>query len=64
MPALKVQSLLPVIVTTFSVLRPASEHPGIVILIRRRTRPAEIAGLQTLISGAGEQGLANNVNFA
>jgi len=34
------------------------------ILIRRRTRPAEIAGLQTLISGAGEQGLANNVNFA
>ncbi len=48
----------------FLALRPASEHPGIVILIRRRTRPAEIAGLQTLISGAGEQGLANNVNFA
>ena len=48
----------------FLALRPDGEHPGIVILIRRRTRPAEIAGMQTLLAGAGEQGLANNVNFA
>jgi predicted nuclease of predicted toxin-antitoxin system len=48
----------------FLALRPEGEHPGIVILIRRRTRPAEIAGMQKLLAGAGEQGLANNVNFA
>lgn len=48
----------------FLALRPEGEHPGIVILIRRRTRPAEIAGLQALLAGAGAQGLANNVNFA
>jgi len=48
----------------FLALRPAGEHPGIVILIRRRTRQAEIAGMQTLLAGAGAQGLANNLNFA
>ena len=48
----------------FLALRPDGEHPGIVILIRRRTRQAEIAGMQSLIAGAGDQGLANNVNFA
>ena len=31
----------------FLALRPEGEHPGIVILIRRRTRQAEIAGFQT-----------------
>ena len=45
-------------------LRPEGEHPGIVILVRRRTRQAEIAAMQKLLTGAGEQGLANNVNFA
>ena len=40
------------------------EHPGIVILVRRRTRQAEIAAMQKLLAGAGEQGLANNINFA
>jgi len=45
-------------------LRPEGEHPGIVILVRRRTRQAEIAAMQKLLSGAGEQGLANNINFA
>jgi len=48
----------------FLALRPEGEHPGIIILIRRRTRPAEIAGMQMLLGGAGEQGLANNINFA
>ncbi len=48
----------------FPALRPAGEHPGIVIPIRRRTRRAEIAGMQKSLAGAGEQGLANNVNFA
>ena len=48
----------------YLALRPEGEHPGIIILIRRRTRTAEIAGMQTLLAGAGEQGLANNVNFA
>lgn len=48
----------------FLALRPEGVHPGIVILIRRRTRQAEIAGMQRLMMGAGLQGLANNVNFA
>jgi predicted nuclease of predicted toxin-antitoxin system len=48
----------------FAALQPQGEHPGIVILVRRRTRQAEIAGMQTLLARAGEQGLANNINFA
>jgi len=32
--------------------------------VRRRTRQAEIAATQKLLTGAGEQGLANNINFA
>lgn len=45
-------------------LHPEGEHPGIVILVRRRTRQAEIAAMQKLLSGAGGQGLSNNINFA
>lgn len=48
----------------FLELRPEGEHPGIVILIRRRTRQAEIAGMQRLLAGADSQGLSNNINFA
>ena len=45
-------------------LRPEGDHPGIVILVRRRTRQAEIAAMQKLLTGAGVQGRANNINFA
>lgn len=45
-------------------LHTTGEHPGIVILVRRRTRQAEIASMQKLLTGAGQQGLANNINFA
>ena len=45
-------------------LRPESEHPGIVILVRRRTRQAEIAAMHKLLVNAGEQGLRDNLNFA
>ena len=45
-------------------LRPEGEHPGIVVLVRRRTRQAEIAAMQKLLTGAGLQGPANNINFA
>jgi hypothetical protein len=48
----------------FMALQPKGEHPGIVILIRRRTRQAEIAGMQVLLTSAGDQGLINNLNFA
>ena len=48
----------------FLTLRPEVLHPGIVIVVRRRTRQAEIAAMQKLLTGAGEQGLANNINFA
>ena len=39
-------------------------NPGLIILIRRRTRQAESAHLLTLISRSGEQGLLGGVNFA
>lgn len=48
----------------FLELRPEGKHPGIVILIRRRSRQAEIAGMQRLLASAGVEGLINNVNFA
>ena len=48
----------------FLALRPEGTHPGIVVLVRRRTRQAEIAAMQRLLAGAGQQGLANNINFA
>jgi hypothetical protein len=36
-------------------LRPEAEHPGIVILVRRRTPQAEIAATQKLLNGADDQ---------
>ena len=40
------------------------KHPGLIILIRRRSRQMETSRILTLLKNAGEQGLANNVNFA
>jgi predicted nuclease of predicted toxin-antitoxin system len=40
------------------------EHPGLIILVRRRTRQTETSRLLTLLNRAGEQGLAHNINFA
>jgi hypothetical protein len=34
------------------------------LVVRRRTRQAEIAAMQKLPTGAGDQGLLNNINFA
>lgn len=39
-------------------------HPGLIIVVRRRTRQLETSHLLTLLNNAGEQGLAHNVNFA
>jgi predicted nuclease of predicted toxin-antitoxin system len=39
-------------------------HSGIISLIRRNSRAAECAKLLGLLEKAGEQGLANNFNFA
>jgi predicted nuclease of predicted toxin-antitoxin system len=38
--------------------------PGLIVLIRRRSRQAECAHLLQLLHRAGETGLANNINFA
>lgn len=38
--------------------------PGLIVLIRRRTRQAECAHLLRLLQRAGAAGLADNVNFA
>ena len=48
----------------FLRLAAAEPHPGIVIIIRRRTRGEERAALFRLLERAGETGLGNNVNFA
>lgn len=49
----------------FLALAAATEiHPGLIVLFRRRTRQAEAAHVLALLGKAGEQGLANNVNFA
>jgi predicted nuclease of predicted toxin-antitoxin system len=39
-------------------------HPGLIILLRRRTRQAVCVALVRLIDAAGESGLRVNVNFA
>lgn len=38
--------------------------PGLIILIRRRSRQAECAHLLRLLRRAGESGLIGNINFA
>jgi len=48
----------------FLELARTHEHVGVVILIRRRSRQAEIAGMQRLLAGAGEQSLSHTINFA
>ena len=40
------------------------DHPGLIILVRRRTRQTETSRLLMLLHRAGEQGLVNHVNFA
>ena len=40
------------------------EHPGLIILIRRRSAVAEQGHLLRLIDRAGESGIAGNINFA
>jgi predicted nuclease of predicted toxin-antitoxin system len=39
-------------------------YTGLIILMRRRSRQAEVSHVLTLLKRAGEQGLANNINFA
>lgn len=42
----------------------AAAQPGLIILIRRRTRQMECSKLQLLLDRAGEAGIAGNINFA
>ncbi len=45
-------------------LQTQQSFPGLIVLIRRRSRQAEYAHLLQLLRRAGEGGLANNINFA
>lgn len=47
-----------------AIVRERAQHPGLIILIRRRSRALERAALIRLIDQAGESGLRGNVNFA
>lgn len=40
------------------------DHPGVIILIRRRTRHMECARIHALLAKAGESGIVGNINFA
>ena len=48
----------------FLPLAQAGSHPGLIILIRRKTRQSECAHLLQLLRKAGEPGIHGNVNFA
>ena len=48
----------------FLALAAACQHPGLIVLFRRRTRQVECAHLLALIDRAGETGLMGNINFA
>jgi predicted nuclease of predicted toxin-antitoxin system len=45
-------------------MRTRQPFPGLIVLIRRRSRLAECAHLLQLLRRAGEAGLRNNINFA
>ena len=47
-----------------ALAKPTETHPGLILLFRHRTHQAEAGRLLALLASAGEQGLANNVNFA
>ena len=48
----------------FLALAAASQHPGLIVLFRRRSRQAECAHLLSLLDRAGETGLTGNIYFA
>jgi predicted nuclease of predicted toxin-antitoxin system len=48
----------------FLQLAEEEPHPGIIILIRRKSRAQERASLFQLLESAGETGLRANINFA
>ncbi len=48
----------------FLKLAVKQDNPGVIILIRRKTRQIECAHLLTLLDRAGESGIAQNINFA
>jgi predicted nuclease of predicted toxin-antitoxin system len=48
----------------FFALGQSQPHHGIIVVVRRKSRTAERAALVRLLENAGEQGLANNINFA
>ncbi len=48
----------------FLALMTAQPNPGLVVLIRRRSRQAECGNLLKLLREAGESGIAGKINFA
>ncbi len=48
----------------YLALATAQPNPGLIILIRRRSRQAECGSLLSLLDLAGESGITGNINFA
>ena len=48
----------------FVALARTQPHCGLIVLFRRKSRTAERVALVRLLEKAGDQGVANNINFA
>jgi predicted nuclease of predicted toxin-antitoxin system len=48
----------------FLTLSARQPNPGLIVLIRRRSRQAECGNLLTLLRQAGAEGIVGNINFA
>jgi predicted nuclease of predicted toxin-antitoxin system len=48
----------------FIALAKTEPHHGLIVLFRRKSRTAERVALVRLLETAGDQGIANNINFA
>ena len=48
----------------FLALAAKRQHPGLIVVIRRRTRIGECASVIRLLRKAGSQGIVGNINFA
>jgi predicted nuclease of predicted toxin-antitoxin system len=48
----------------FLPLAESGPQPGLIVLIRRKTRQSECAHLLELLRRAGESGISGNINFA
>ena len=47
-----------------ALAKTTESYPGVILLFRRATHQAEASKLLALLKSAGDEGLANNINYA